>query len=48
MRLYLSSFRNGDHTDRLLGLRRTERDVAVVMNAIDDAPDDIRRESLGR
>ena len=45
MRLYLSSFRNGDHTDRLLGLRRTERDVAVVMNAIDDAPDDVRRES---
>lgn len=46
MRLYLSSFRNGDHTDRLLGLRRSERPVAVVMNAVDDAPADIRRESL--
>ncbi len=46
MRLYLSSFRNGDHTDRLLALRHTERPVAVIANAVDDAPAAIRREAV--
>ncbi len=43
MRLYLSSFRNGDHTQRLLDMRRTDLPVAVIANAVDDAPADIRR-----
>lgn len=46
MRLYLSSFRNGDHTDRLLALRRTHRPVAVIANAVDEAPADVRREAV--
>ncbi len=46
MRLYLSSFRNGDHIQRLLGLRRTDRPVAVIANAVDDAPTDIRSEAF--
>ncbi|MGA9346860.1 MAG: Type 1 glutamine amidotransferase-like domain-containing protein, partial [Nocardioidaceae bacterium] len=46
MRLYLSSFRNGDHTQRLLDLRRTDRPVAVIANAVDDAAADIRREAF--
>lgn len=46
MRLYLSSFRNGDHTDRLLALRRTDRPVAVVVNAVDDAPAELRDEAV--
>ena len=43
MRLYLSSFRNGDHPERLLSLRRTDRPVAVIANAIDSDDDDERR-----
>ncbi len=46
MRLYLSSFRNGDHTHRLLALRHTDRPVAVIANAVDDAPAAIRREAF--
>ena len=46
MRLYLSSFRVGDHPDRLLTLRRTERPVAVVANAIDGADAERRAEGL--
>lgn len=46
VRLYLSSFRIGGHPDRLLALRHTERPVAVIANAVDDAPADVRRESV--
>ncbi len=46
MRLYLSSFRNGDHTERLLAMRRTDRPVAVIANAVDDAPADVRAEAF--
>jgi len=46
MRLYLSSFRNGDHTERLLGLRRTEQPVAVVVNAVDVVDAEMRREAV--
>jgi dipeptidase E len=46
MRLYLSSFRNGDHVERLRALRRTDRPVAVIANAIDVAPEDVRRDGV--
>jgi dipeptidase E len=43
VRLYLSSFRLGDHADRLCALAGTGRRVAVVGNALDAAPVDVRR-----
>jgi dipeptidase E len=46
MRLYLSSFRNGDHTERLLALRRTDRPVAVVVNAVDVVDAETRQEAV--
>jgi dipeptidase E len=48
MRLYLSSFRVGDHPDRLLAMRRTDRPVAVIANSCDGAPPDVRAESVER
>ncbi|MGC0315218.1 Type 1 glutamine amidotransferase-like domain-containing protein [Kitasatospora acidiphila] len=44
MRLYLSSFRIGDHPDRLLGLLGAEPgEIAVIANAMDSAPAEVRR-----
>jgi dipeptidase E len=43
MRLYLSSFRLGDHPRRLRALAGPVRRVAVIANAMDVAPDDVRR-----
>lgn len=50
MRLYLSSFRLGDHPDRFLGLLRgaAPGEIAVIANAMDTAPDDIRRAGVER
>ena len=48
MRLYLSSFRLGDHSDQLLGLIGPNSQVAVVGNALDAAPDAIRRAGVDR
>jgi len=48
MRLYLSSFRVGDHPERLLSLLNTDRPVAVIANAMDDAPEDIRLAGVER
>ncbi|MFI0901649.1 Type 1 glutamine amidotransferase-like domain-containing protein [Streptomyces sp. NPDC020983] len=49
MRLYLSSFRIGDHPDRLLKLLRSQPGrIAVVANAMDSAPDDVRRAGVER
>lgn len=49
MRLYLSSFRIGDHPDRLLRLLGSEPGrIAVVANAMDSAPDDVRRAGVER
>lgn len=42
MRLYLSSFRVGDHPERLLRLIRQPGRVVVVANAMDGAPPDVR------
>ena len=46
MRMYLSSFRLGDHPERLVALLDQPGPAAVVANAIDDAPDDVRREGV--
>ena len=47
MRLYLSSFRMGDHPEHLVALvgNDTRRSV-VIANAMDDAPQDVRRASV--
>jgi dipeptidase E len=43
VRLYLSSFRMGDHPEHLLALTGEDRRAAVIANAVDDAPPDVRR-----
>ncbi|WP_309572564.1 Type 1 glutamine amidotransferase-like domain-containing protein [Deinococcus sp.] len=46
MRLYLSSFRIGNHPDRLLGLLGTGRKTALIRNAVEGLP--FRADSLAR
>lgn len=46
MRLYLSSFRVGDHPDELLRMAGAGARVAVIANACDGAPPDIRAEAV--
>jgi dipeptidase E len=48
MRLYLSSFRMGDHPERLLELLGSGRRAAVIANAIDNADPQTRREGVER
>ncbi|HEY5396355.1 MAG TPA: Type 1 glutamine amidotransferase-like domain-containing protein [Trebonia sp.] len=48
MRLYLSSFRLGDHPEFLVSLVGKVAWVAVVANAMDDQPPDIRRQAVER
>lgn len=48
VRLYLSSFRLGDHPEHLVRLAGEGARVAVVANSIDGAPADIRREGVQR
>lgn len=48
MRLYLSSFRIGSHPDRLLELAGSGRRVALICNALDDRPPDIRQAGVAR
>lgn len=48
MRLYLSSFRLGDHPEELVRLAAPGARVAVIANAIDAAPADVRREGVDR
>ena len=44
MRLYLSSFRLGDHPEHLIALvGEDSRRTVVIANAMDDAPPDVRR-----
>ena len=44
MRLYLSSFRMGDHPEYLIALvGEDSRRTVVIANAMDDAPPDVRR-----
>jgi dipeptidase E len=47
VRLYLSSFRIGDHPEYLTALVGGDnRRAAVIANAMDDAPDDVRRNGV--
>jgi dipeptidase E len=46
VRLYLSSFRLGDHPEHLVRLAGERARVAVIANSIDGAPPDIRREGV--
>jgi dipeptidase E len=48
MRLYLSSFRMGDHPEQLLELIGADRTAAVIANALDDQSPETRREGLQR
>lgn len=48
MRLYLSSFRLGDHPHLLLELAGGRRRAAVIANAIDFVSDDVRRAGVER
>jgi dipeptidase E len=47
VRLYLSSFRMGDHPERLLALM-DGRSAAVIANSIDSAPADVRAQGAQR
>ena len=44
MRLYLSSFRMGDHVERLLDIVGSRRHVAIIENALDCQPASLRTE----
>jgi dipeptidase E len=48
MRLYLSSFRLGDHPEHLLGLVDRPGPVAVIANALDGADPDRRRAAVAQ
>ena len=42
VRLYLSSFRIGDHAERLIELAGGRRRTAVIANSLDQLPEDVR------
>jgi len=49
VRLYLSSFRMGDHPEHLLALIGADgRHAVVIANAMDDAPPELRRAGVER
>lgn len=48
MRLYLSSFRMGDHSEHLVALAGGNLRAVVIANAIDDAPAEVRRGGVER
>jgi dipeptidase E len=48
MRLYLSSFRIGAHPDQLLALAGNGRRTALIPNALDGLPADVRETGLRR
>lgn len=49
MRLYLSSFRMGDHPEHLTALVGEDgRRALIIANALDDAPADVRRAGVER
>ena len=48
MRLYLSSFRVGSYPQRLLQLLGAGRRTALIPNALDGAPEQLRRDGLAR
>ena len=48
MRLYLSSFRMGDHPERLLDLVDARLPAAVIANAMDGQPPEVREDGVRR
>lgn len=48
MKLYLSSYRLGDDPQKLVPLLSENKKAAVIMNATDDDPEEIRKEKLQR
>jgi dipeptidase E len=48
MRLYLSSFRMGDHPQELVRLAGEAARVAVIANAVDGAPAEVRLGAVGQ
>lgn len=46
MRLYLSSFRLGDHPEHLVRLAGDDARIAVIANSIDGAPAGVRRDGV--
>src|ERR1035437_10423806 len=48
VRLYLSSFRTGQHPERLLGLAGVGRRTALVPNALDGLDEQVRAAGLDR
>jgi dipeptidase E len=49
VRVYLSSFRMGEHPEYLTALVGDDsRRAVVIANAMDDAPEDIRRADVER
>jgi dipeptidase E len=48
MRLYMSSFRMGNRTDRLIDLAGGTGRVAVIANAMDAATPEVRLNSVRR
>jgi len=46
VKLYLSSFRLGDHPERLVALLPPSARVAVICNAIDAEEPELRREKV--
>lgn len=46
MKLYLSSFRLGEHPERLVDLLSTNKRAAVIVNAIDDVSTEARKAML--
>ncbi|MGW6026239.1 Type 1 glutamine amidotransferase-like domain-containing protein [Streptomyces sp. NPDC055099] len=51
MRMYLSSFRLGDHPEQLLGLLEgagARPEIAVIANAVDGQPEDARKAGVER
>src|SRR5271169_2857906 len=49
VRLYLSSFRMGDHPEHLVSLLGKDgRRGVVIANAMDDAPPELRRTMVGQ
>jgi dipeptidase E len=48
VRLYLSSFRMGDHPGQLTALAGAARRAVVIANALDDAPAEVRRAGVER
>jgi dipeptidase E len=48
VRAYLSSFRLGDHPERLVELIPSPKRVAVIANSIDNEPADLREEKVAQ